>query len=375
MGDRTQEIVNRQVVRDCDILIGVFWTRLGSPTGKAESGTVEEIREFIATGKPVMLYFSKVRAALDDVDMEQWQKVKSFQTECQSKGLVYTYETIDELRDLLRSHIGRTIQKLNTENSNIRALQPLPVSDTETEQMRAIRSFSADFAAFLRKSDAAWDAEKESNPHSIDEGKYVLNQIADELIEYRSRITKDSGQLSTVLADATKRIKSLQRYQVYLDGGVSFREFWNQGDDILFLIEIVPALLEDAIEDGKAGERESLIRAAIEDLKFNQQHLASLEYSTVLILQTKQLDSLLNEEIPLPRRLLMSLGIYSRSVKSARDVHQITTGEGDTTPELIKIEQLLHAAQCSGEAAIRDLASFCHYRYGDRPVSAQGAPR
>jgi len=34
MGDRPQEIVNRQVVRDCDILIGVFWTRLGSPNGK-----------------------------------------------------------------------------------------------------------------------------------------------------------------------------------------------------------------------------------------------------------------------------------------------------------------------------------------------------
>lgn len=31
MGGRPQAIINEQVVRDCDMLIGAFWTRLGSP--------------------------------------------------------------------------------------------------------------------------------------------------------------------------------------------------------------------------------------------------------------------------------------------------------------------------------------------------------
>lgn len=30
MGDRPQGIINNQVVRNCDMLIGAFWTRLGS---------------------------------------------------------------------------------------------------------------------------------------------------------------------------------------------------------------------------------------------------------------------------------------------------------------------------------------------------------
>ena len=42
MGDRPQAIINKQLVESCDILIGTFWTRLGTPTGKAESGPVEE---------------------------------------------------------------------------------------------------------------------------------------------------------------------------------------------------------------------------------------------------------------------------------------------------------------------------------------------
>jgi hypothetical protein len=33
MGDRPQGIINEQVVRGCDMLIGAFWTRLGSPPG------------------------------------------------------------------------------------------------------------------------------------------------------------------------------------------------------------------------------------------------------------------------------------------------------------------------------------------------------
>jgi hypothetical protein len=39
-------------------LIGVFWTRVGTPTGIAESGTLEEIERVAAEGKLVMLYFS-----------------------------------------------------------------------------------------------------------------------------------------------------------------------------------------------------------------------------------------------------------------------------------------------------------------------------
>ncbi|HWA92982.1 MAG TPA: hypothetical protein VG844_00170 [Terracidiphilus sp.] len=371
MGDRPQEIVNRQVVRDCDLLVGVFWTKLGSPTGKAESGTVEEIHEFIATGKPTMLYFSKVPAALADVDIEQFKRLQSFKSECQSKGLVSTYETLDEMRDLLRSHLGRTIQKLVTENSNPRALSFHPARDPQTNQFSALQSFSTDFETFLRRFTAAWDAEKDSNPHSTDDAKYLLGQIADELIDFRSRITKDSGHLSTVLAEVTKQIKSLQRHQVFLDGGVSFREFWQSGDDILFLLEIVPFLLKDALEDGTAGDRESIILAAVEELKFNQQYLASQDYSTARILQTEQLETLLTSNIPLPQRLLTSIRNYSQHLRAAREIHKITIVPGDSTPELIKIEQLLQSARNLGDAAIRDLETFCHYRYNNQPTNMQ----
>ena len=57
-GDRRQAIINGQLLKDADLLVAVFWTRLGSPTGVARSGTVEEIEEHLRAGKPAMIYFS-----------------------------------------------------------------------------------------------------------------------------------------------------------------------------------------------------------------------------------------------------------------------------------------------------------------------------
>ena len=55
--------LNDQLVDRCDILVGMFWTKLGTSTGVAASGTVEEIDRFVAAGKPAMLYFSRRKSS------------------------------------------------------------------------------------------------------------------------------------------------------------------------------------------------------------------------------------------------------------------------------------------------------------------------
>lgn len=99
MGATAQTIINRQVLSKCDLLVGVFWTRIGTATERHLSGTVEEIEEHIATGKPAMLYFSSQPVVLDMVDMEQVQKLKAFKVSCQSRGLFETYDSHGEFKD------------------------------------------------------------------------------------------------------------------------------------------------------------------------------------------------------------------------------------------------------------------------------------
>lgn len=101
MGDRPQGILNNQVVRNCDMLIGSFWTRLGSPTGVEESGTVEEIKQFLDQNKPVMLYYSKKPVDMDLADLQQLQKLKDFKASIRDKGIQEQYCSVEELQQKL----------------------------------------------------------------------------------------------------------------------------------------------------------------------------------------------------------------------------------------------------------------------------------
>ena len=76
-GIRPQEALNCLLVQGCDILVGMFWTKLGTDTGVAESGTVEEINQFVAAGKPAILYFSKRPIDPDKIDPRQHQRPES----------------------------------------------------------------------------------------------------------------------------------------------------------------------------------------------------------------------------------------------------------------------------------------------------------
>ena len=105
MGVPAQQVINRQVLNKCDLLVGVFWTRLGTPTEKHLSGTVEEIEEHIASGKPAMLYFSSQPVAMDTVDLDQIQKLKAFRQSCQGRSLYESYDSHGDFKEKFYRHL------------------------------------------------------------------------------------------------------------------------------------------------------------------------------------------------------------------------------------------------------------------------------
>ncbi|WP_367255745.1 DUF4062 domain-containing protein [Pseudomonas sp. stari2] len=105
MGASPQAIINQQILEKCDLLIGVFWTRLGTPTDEYASGTVEELEKHIESGKPAMLYFSSQPVAMDSVDLDQAAAVKKFKTDCQSRGLYESYDSLSDFRTKLYRHL------------------------------------------------------------------------------------------------------------------------------------------------------------------------------------------------------------------------------------------------------------------------------
>ena len=107
-GDRPQEILNKQFVRDCDAAVAIFWTRFGTPTDKYGSGTEEEIEEMRLAGKQVFTYFVTESVDLNKVDLEQYKKVQDFKAKYEGEekyGTYFTVGNVEELRKLFSNHL------------------------------------------------------------------------------------------------------------------------------------------------------------------------------------------------------------------------------------------------------------------------------
>ena len=154
MGDRPQAIINEQLVKDCDLLVGVFWTRIGTNTGVSVSGTAEEIEQFVNSNKPVMLYFSQAPVDPDKIEIDQFGILRSFKEKMRLKGLTETYLSISDFRQKfgrqLSINVGNVITKplaekiLNEKNKGKKAVIKGKISEmnlnpiiTPTEKLTA----------------------------------------------------------------------------------------------------------------------------------------------------------------------------------------------------------------------------------------------
>lgn len=100
-GGHPQDIINGQLLKQCDILLAIFWHRLGTPTEKANSGTIQEIVEFSDLKGPdrVILMFCD-RSLPNDVDIQQLEAVRKFRRQGSDKGLYKTFSDTAEFSRL-----------------------------------------------------------------------------------------------------------------------------------------------------------------------------------------------------------------------------------------------------------------------------------
>lgn len=236
LGDRPQAIINKQLVDNCDILIGTFWTRLGTSTGIAVSGTAEEIEEVRSKGKKVLLYFSSAPVVPDSLDTDQYKSLKDYKSQLGKNGLYFQYESLAQLRELLQVHIASIMAEIHKATTDT-------TTTPKNSQLEALIQFKTQFEMFLRRLEAEWSSERDSNPHNTNEGKLIIASALDQVLSFRSRIAGDLESVTDVLEETSKLLRSLQRHQSYMDGGISFRTFWTEGDAIIEKLKSIPSAI------------------------------------------------------------------------------------------------------------------------------------
>lgn len=112
-GEEPQAVINEQVVHDCDIAIALFWTRLGTRTQHHESGSAEEIHHLRKAGKPVLVYFKSAAIPQDQLQDDQYQRLRDFRATLSTSALVGEFSDSEDLREKVMTQITRPIVELH----------------------------------------------------------------------------------------------------------------------------------------------------------------------------------------------------------------------------------------------------------------------
>jgi hypothetical protein len=147
-GDHPQTIINRQLLDDADLLIGIFGNRIGTPTEEFVSGTVEEIKKHVLNGKTAKLYFSNIPVPPSSINPQQYASLQQFKQDCQKTGLYGTYDSLEQFRTDFGHH-------LDIELNQPRYLW-LPRPEVHLQPIS--RELSADGLRLLKASTATDDA-------------------------------------------------------------------------------------------------------------------------------------------------------------------------------------------------------------------------
>jgi len=127
-GEDPQQILNEKLVSKCDLLIGVFWKKLGSATASHPSGTLEEIDLFIQQEKEIMLYFVDKHITMDE----------DF-----SKGLYYKYDItkiVEHLYTKVTDYKRKSSNVTNISQGSIVSSVQLFTGDVKNEELLSIES-------------------------------------------------------------------------------------------------------------------------------------------------------------------------------------------------------------------------------------------
>ena len=150
-GQDAQALINEQIAEMSKyaLFVGIMWNRLGTPTPRATSGTVEEFERAVQASKPngqpdIWFYFRESASKMDTQEqLEQRGKVLAFKTKVQANGMPWTYKSPADFREKFRQQMilwlnarkerNRTQQEARTQ----RTAEKAPIREQERKSSEA----------------------------------------------------------------------------------------------------------------------------------------------------------------------------------------------------------------------------------------------
>lgn len=148
-GDKPQNLLNKQFVKDCDAAVAIFWTRFGTPTDHYKSGSEEEIDLMLQDKKQVFLYFCE-KPTKPGYDNEQYQRVQAYKTKYSSEGIFSVYSSNEEFKELFNAHLTQHFFPLGKPDEVFDSFEAVTVKPAEGSNKGFI-DFMADSELCIEK--------------------------------------------------------------------------------------------------------------------------------------------------------------------------------------------------------------------------------
>jgi hypothetical protein len=239
-----QAAINEQIAGDYEVFIGILWTRIGTPTGRSISGTIEEFQRAYERHKSdpnsvkVMFYFRTTPISPDKIDPDQISQIQGFRRALGEEVLYTTYSTLEEFESFIRSHLSLLIQEWGktwgkTESDTVKKeIEKLPDDEVREEELEyldeeegfldLIEGGVADFEKITQVTEIMTEAgqvlsdritsrtvelqkAQEAGKDSIALYKRVSNQAAEDLTDYVKRLRNEVPIFSEYVSRALER--------------------------------------------------------------------------------------------------------------------------------------------------------------------------
>jgi hypothetical protein len=210
-GTDPQDVINHQVPQDYDILLMMLWSRIGTPTPRSQSGTLEEFESAYDRWRTdrklvrLMIYFKTAPISPDDIDPDQLRLLKEFRKSLSDRGILYsTFTGGEEFAQLLRIHLSKQVQDFIKETNLIGASPTLPVESKLTspslEESHNETSEDEGFLDLIETTEVA-------SQKTIE----VMNHIGEALEQLNNRTNQSTLDMQSITGDEKAKFAAYKR--------------------------------------------------------------------------------------------------------------------------------------------------------------------
>ncbi|MDZ4348195.1 MAG: hypothetical protein U1A22_01490 [Xanthomonadaceae bacterium] len=216
-----QAVINSQIPNDYDVFLGIFWSRLGTPTSRAASGSVEEFERAYARFRTsgiapeIMLYFKDAPIAPSKLDGAQLSGLQEFKASLAGRGGLYsTFEDQAGFEASLRAHLSAVALKF---------VSGAPNKDLEhREEAIAAESITADDVDFgLLDYLEVYDSRAQEMTSAITAINEATVRIGEQLTQRTAELPDARGNPQAVKRFIKRASDDMFHYAETLDGQVA----------------------------------------------------------------------------------------------------------------------------------------------------------